>query len=99
MFDVGKNMNDDLLIKKGPNLIEDNEEELQLRKETEEDEDMKYNIQQISKAGDLSPRHTDDLKDGAKKGKSMIPLQVKTRSSREKTSIVINDSKTTILEH
>ncbi|KAK6796273.1 hypothetical protein RDI58_003974 [Solanum bulbocastanum] len=38
IFEVGRNVDDDLL--KGPNLIEDNEEELQLRKDTEENDDM-----------------------------------------------------------
>ncbi|KAH0679661.1 hypothetical protein KY284_020746 [Solanum tuberosum] len=73
-------------IMKGPKLIEEEDEVLQHRKDTEEDEDMEYNIQQISKAGDLSPRHTNSLKQGARKGKQTLPLQVQTRSSRGKTS-------------
>lgn len=56
---------------------------MQQRKDTEEDEDIKFNIQQISKAGDLSPRHTNSLKNGARKGRPFIPLQVQTRSSRD----------------
>ncbi|KAG5605257.1 hypothetical protein H5410_026749 [Solanum commersonii] len=55
-------------IMKGPELIEEEDEVLQHRKDTEEDEDMEYNIQQISKVGDLSPRHTNSLKQGARKG-------------------------------
>ncbi|KAH0696200.1 hypothetical protein KY289_013682 [Solanum tuberosum] len=71
-------------ILKGPNLIEDEEEVIHHKKDTEEDEDMDYNIQQISKAGDLSPRPTNSLKYGARKGRPVIPLQVKIRSSRER---------------
>ncbi|KAH0636668.1 hypothetical protein KY289_036583 [Solanum tuberosum] len=71
-------------ILKGPDLIEEEDEVMQQKKDTEEDGDMEYNIQQISKAGDLSPRHTNSLKNGARKGRSFIPLQVKTRSSRER---------------
>uniref|UniRef100_M1DJV0 Uncharacterized protein n=1 Tax=Solanum tuberosum TaxID=4113 RepID=M1DJV0_SOLTU len=75
-------------ILKGPNLIEDEEEVIQHKKDTEEDEDMDYNIQQISKAGDLSPRHTNSLKYKARKGRPVIPLQVKTRSSRDRGSSI-----------
>ncbi|KAH0770267.1 hypothetical protein KY290_014248 [Solanum tuberosum] len=71
-------------ILKGPDLIEDEEEVIQHKKETEEDEDMDYKIQQISKVGDLSPRHTNSLKYGARKGRPVIPLQVKTRNSRDR---------------
>ncbi|KAH0721347.1 hypothetical protein KY290_006337 [Solanum tuberosum] len=77
---------EDIEIRKSPNLIEEDDEVLQHRKDTEEDEDIEYNIQQISKAGDLSPRHTNSLKYGARKGKRTLPLQVQTRSSREKAS-------------
>ncbi|KAH0720330.1 hypothetical protein KY285_005138 [Solanum tuberosum] len=66
---------DDNVIKSGPDLIEGTEEEIQHRKYTEEDEDMEYNIQQISKVRDLSPRHTNSLKIRANKGKTTIPLQ------------------------
>lgn len=45
---------------------------------------MNYNIHQISKVGDLSPRNTNTLK--AKIGRYTIPLQVKTRSSKDKYS-------------
>ncbi|WMV18187.1 hypothetical protein MTR67_011572 [Solanum verrucosum] len=75
-------------IPKGPDLIEEEDEVMQHKKDTEEDEDMDYNIQQISKAGDLSPRHTNSLKHGARKGRSVIPLQVKTRSSRDRGSSI-----------
>ncbi|KAK4736470.1 hypothetical protein R3W88_000167 [Solanum pinnatisectum] len=69
-FSMGENNKGDTEqeIKKGPDLIEDGEDVIQHRRETEEDEDMEYNIQQISKAGDLSPRHTNSIKHGARKG-------------------------------
>ncbi|KAH0725418.1 hypothetical protein KY284_001283 [Solanum tuberosum] len=73
-------------ILKGTDLIDDENEGLQHKKDTEEDSDMEYNIQQISKAGDLSPRHNNSLKYGARKGRAVIPLQVKTRSSRDRGS-------------
>lgn len=47
---------------------------------------MEYNIQQISKAGNLSPRLTNSLKHGVRKGKQALPFQVKTRSSKDKAS-------------
>lgn len=75
-------------IPKGPDLIEEDNELMQHEKDTEEDEDTDYNIQQISKAGDLSPRHTNSLKYGARKGRSVIQLQVKIRSSRERCSSI-----------
>uniref|UniRef100_M1DSS2 Uncharacterized protein n=1 Tax=Solanum tuberosum TaxID=4113 RepID=M1DSS2_SOLTU len=68
--------------KEALDLMEDFEELIQHRRETEEDESMEYNIQQISKAGDLSPRHTNSLK--AKRGRPTIPLQVKTRSIKDR---------------
>lgn len=46
----------------------------------EEGEGMDYNIQYVSQAGDLSPRHTDNLKD--KKGRSIVSLQVQTRRNK-----------------
>uniref|UniRef100_A0A0V0H3G9 Putative ovule protein n=1 Tax=Solanum chacoense TaxID=4108 RepID=A0A0V0H3G9_SOLCH len=78
---------DDNVIKSGPDLIEETDEEIQHRKDTEEDEDMEYNIQHISKAGNLSPRQTNSLKIRANKGKTTIPLHVKTRRRRDKVSV------------
>ncbi|KAH0658163.1 hypothetical protein KY289_026911 [Solanum tuberosum] len=75
-------------IPKGPDLIEEEDEVLQHKRDIEEDEDIEYNIQQISKAGDLSPKHTNSLKNGARKGKPVIPLHVKTRSSRDRDSSI-----------
>ncbi|KAH0714423.1 hypothetical protein KY284_007328 [Solanum tuberosum] len=51
-FSMGENSKGETEHKKGPDLIEDGEDVIQHRRETEEDEDMEYNIQQISKAGD-----------------------------------------------
>ncbi|KAG5586864.1 hypothetical protein H5410_047298 [Solanum commersonii] len=39
---------------------------------------------EISKAGGLSPQHTNSLKYGVRKGRPIIPLHVKTRSSRDR---------------
>ncbi|KAH0639801.1 hypothetical protein KY285_036387 [Solanum tuberosum] len=71
-------------IPKRLDLIDEEDEVMQHKKDTEEDEDIEYNIQQISKEGDFSPRHTNSLKYGARKGRPVIPLQVKTRSSRDR---------------
>ncbi|KAG5600706.1 hypothetical protein H5410_032076 [Solanum commersonii] len=75
-------------IPKGPDLIKEEEEVMQHKKDTEEDEDMDYNIQQISKTGDLSPRHTNNLKYEVRKGRPVIPLQVKRKSSRDRGSSI-----------
>ncbi|WMV15250.1 hypothetical protein MTR67_008635 [Solanum verrucosum] len=59
--------------------------------EEREDDDMEMNIQSASKAGDLSPRQMEELKSGYKKNMIMhtiIPLQVKTRRSKEKGNII-----------
>ncbi|KAG5591557.1 hypothetical protein H5410_042071 [Solanum commersonii] len=68
---------------KNPN----NDQDLNKKHLLEEDKEIDYNIQHISKLGDLSPRQTTSLQNSVKKGKSIIPLQVQTRRSREKTSI------------
>lgn len=47
---------------------------------------MEYNIHEISKARDLSPRHKSILQNIAKKGRPVIPLQVKIKRSRDKLS-------------
>ncbi|KAG5599372.1 hypothetical protein H5410_030742 [Solanum commersonii] len=47
---------------------------IQHKKDTEEDSNIEYNIQQISKACNLSLRHTNNLKYGARKGRTVIPL-------------------------
>lgn len=53
----------------------------------EEEDDLKYNIQQISKAGDLSPKNNNSLKKWSKeRKKKTIPLQAQTRSSCERVS-------------
>lgn len=70
--------------KRSSRIIDETEGDIQHRKETKEDDYINYNIHQISKVGDLSPRHTNTLK--AKIGRSTIPLQVKTRSSKDKYS-------------
>lgn len=54
--------------------MEDAEKEIEWRQQREEDDDIDDNIQQINKAGDLSPRHTSNLTNSSKKGRSVIPL-------------------------
>uniref|UniRef100_A0A3Q7GIS0 Uncharacterized protein n=1 Tax=Solanum lycopersicum TaxID=4081 RepID=A0A3Q7GIS0_SOLLC len=49
------------------NLFEETEAQSQHSQNSEEDEDMEVSIQHICMAGDLSPRHTDNLKNRAKK--------------------------------
>lgn len=49
-----------------------------------EENGIEENIEDVSKTGDLSLRHTDSLM--SKGGKAKIPLQVKTRSSRSRTT-------------
>ncbi|KAG5592938.1 hypothetical protein H5410_043452 [Solanum commersonii] len=74
-----------LHLKEAPNLIDETEDEIQRRKDREEEETIDFNIQQISKVGDLSPRFTNSLK--AKRWRTIIPLQVKTRSSKKHLTI------------
>ncbi|KAH0730034.1 hypothetical protein KY289_001222 [Solanum tuberosum] len=52
----------------------------------EEDEEMEKNIKSIGKEGDLSPRQLDRLRSGLRRAKTgiTVPLQVQTRSSRER---------------
>ncbi|KAG5595537.1 hypothetical protein H5410_036769 [Solanum commersonii] len=71
-------------FKEAPDLFEEAENGMQHRVEREEVDAINNNIQQISKAGDLSQRHTNSLKE--KRGQPNIPLQVKTRSSKERTT-------------
>lgn len=54
------------LHKTGLYLIEVDEKEITERKHREEDDDIEYNIQQISKTRDLSPRHISSIKNSAK---------------------------------
>lgn len=54
------------LYKIGLDLIKVDEKEITERKHREEDDNIEYNIQQISKMRDLSPRHTSSLKNSAK---------------------------------
>uniref|UniRef100_M1B5Y0 Uncharacterized protein n=1 Tax=Solanum tuberosum TaxID=4113 RepID=M1B5Y0_SOLTU len=70
-------------------LREISEDQINNMQERDEDEEMEENIQQISRAGDLSPRHVNSLKREFKKGKAIMPLQVKTRSKKDR-SIAIN---------
>lgn len=44
---------------------------------------MEMNIQSADTAEDLSPRQIADLKRWLKEGQSLLPLQVKTRRSKE----------------
>ncbi|KAH0722706.1 hypothetical protein KY290_005358 [Solanum tuberosum] len=75
----------DLHLKEAPNLIDETKDEIQQGKDREEEETIDFNIQQISKTSDLSIRFTNSLK--AKRGRTIIPLQVKTRSNKERPTI------------
>lgn len=55
----------------------------QKKKDNEEDEEIDQNIQTIAVEGDLSPRQLSNLKSGAKKNHLVVPLQVRTRSSKD----------------
>ncbi|KAG5612986.1 hypothetical protein H5410_024267 [Solanum commersonii] len=72
-----------------PNLQELTWEEIQNRRDKEEDDDFDENIDKVVRDGDLSPRQIKLLESGAKRSKSSqhtVPLQVKTRSSKERSS-------------
>lgn len=54
--------------------------------EENEDEELEMNIKSAGKARDLSPKQIADLKGGYRRiriGRSLLPLQVKTRRSKE----------------
>lgn len=59
------------------------EEKKTKKKDNEEDEEIDQNIQTIAVEGDLSPRQLSNLKSGAKKNHLVVPLQVRTRSSKD----------------
>lgn len=66
-----------------PDLEEVTKVEKQLRRDSEEDDDIVENIATASREGDLSPRQIKYLENSVKKGKTgqpSLPLQVKTRS-------------------
>lgn len=65
---------------------DEEEEDAKQRRNSEEEDGYDASIDDIAKDGDLSPRQTEGLKSGARKNKSILPLQVKTRSSQEKSS-------------
>lgn len=60
-----------------------NEEQINAQLEYEEEGGIDYNIIHVSKARDLSPRHTDSLE--TKRGRPKTPLQVRTRSNNGRT--------------
>jgi len=49
-------------------------------RDTGEDEDLEAHMQSAARNGDLSPRQIDNMKSG----KKIIPLQVRTRSNKDK---------------
>ncbi|KAH0699065.1 hypothetical protein KY284_013280 [Solanum tuberosum] len=74
-----------------PDIHELTPTQKQSYQEEKEDDDIEMNIQSASKAGYLSPRQMEELKSGYKKNMIMhtiIPLQVKTRRSKEKGNII-----------
>ncbi|KAG5619979.1 hypothetical protein H5410_005197 [Solanum commersonii] len=64
-----------------PDLEELTEVEKEVRRENEEDEDLEENMNNAARNGDLSPRKIENMKSG----KKVIPLQVRTRSSKDKS--------------
>lgn len=67
-------------------MIEEFEEEIQNRKNAEGDDNLEENIQHISIAGDLSPRHTSSLKSRAKKERYILYVHVQTRRNKDKST-------------
>lgn len=65
-------------------MTEEGKEEL---RDTKEDENMIKNINSTAKGGDLSLRQIESMKSGMKRNHPSLPLQVQTRSSREKESV------------
>ncbi|KAH0665113.1 hypothetical protein KY285_026319 [Solanum tuberosum] len=63
-----------------------NSKEVSVLRNKEEDEEMEENIKNIDKEGDLSPRQLNRLRSGLRRAKPgiTVPLQVQTRSSRER---------------
>ncbi|KAH0647053.1 hypothetical protein KY285_032301 [Solanum tuberosum] len=63
-----------------------NAEEISVLRNKEEDEEMEENLKSIGKEGDLSPKQLDRLRSGLRRVKPgiTVPLQVQTRSSRER---------------
>lgn len=45
---------------------------------------LEENVAHILKEGDLSPRQVDNFKSGIRRQQGSIPLQVQTRSSKER---------------
>lgn len=71
-----------------PDLQELTVEEIQEIRDTDEDDEFDDNIDKVGRDGDLSPRKLKILESGTKRSKSnqnIVPLQVKTRSSRERS--------------
>ncbi|KAK6777239.1 hypothetical protein RDI58_023956 [Solanum bulbocastanum] len=64
-------------------LQEHTNEEIQHKRDTEEDGEVNGNIDTIAREGDLSPRQINNLKSGVKKTVPYLPLQVKTRSNKD----------------
>lgn len=61
--------------------------EKQTIKDKEEDKDIDKNVQKnVASKGDLSPRQLSNLKSRTKKNYLAIPLQVRTRSSKDSPS-------------
>lgn len=53
-----------------------------------DEKDMSNNILKITEEVDLSPRQSSSLKDGNKKDRFVVPLQVKIRSNKRGGSML-----------
>lgn len=67
---------------------DESKEQKKQQQQYEEEENIGNNIQQVSRDGNLSPRQANSLKVDSKKGRSVIPLQVKTRRNKEKANSI-----------
>lgn len=62
-------------LKRGEEIVE-----FDIATDIDDCEELEHNILYVRKAGDLSPRHNNSLE--SKRGRSMIPLYVRTRSNK-----------------
>lgn len=69
------------------------------RHEAEEDGNMETNIECVGRDGDLTPRHTDGLRSGTTKVKTLYHFKLIQGVVRKRALILLNDRQTILLEH